>query len=135
LTRDELVKLLAFEFLPRGFLHSLPLSCAIGDFQDCDNLRIVAPNSKSRQWPTQSLTTLLVKLPRSIAVFLLASERPVPISWLLRHGPVWFWGAYRRGALPVAVPAPWGVGDATVFGSTGGAAGLPGSLNLMAAEN
>ena len=84
------------------------------------------------------MATLLVKVPRSIAVFLLASESPVPISWLLRHGPVSFWRAHRPGALPVAVPAAWGVGEAILFWfhresrRIAGQSGLDGSRKLIA---
>jgi protein-S-isoprenylcysteine O-methyltransferase Ste14 len=61
------------------------------------------------------MTTLLQKVPRFIAVFVLAFEMPVPIYWLVLHGPVSFWRGHRRGALPVAVLAAWGVGDAILF--------------------
>ncbi|HZR63766.1 MAG TPA: isoprenylcysteine carboxylmethyltransferase family protein [Terriglobales bacterium] len=61
------------------------------------------------------MTNLLEKLIRFVAVFVLAFEMPVPVYWLVLHGPVSFWRKHRRSAFPVAVLAAWGIGDAVLF--------------------
>lgn len=61
------------------------------------------------------MTSLLAKVIRFIAVFVLASEIPVPIYWLLLHAPVSFWRKHRSAAFPVAVLAAWGIGDLLLF--------------------
>jgi protein-S-isoprenylcysteine O-methyltransferase Ste14 len=61
------------------------------------------------------MTSLLEKVIRFIAVFVLAFEMPVPIYWLLLHVPVSFWRKHRRSAFPIAVLAAWGIGDVLLF--------------------
>lgn len=61
------------------------------------------------------MMTLLEKAIRFIGIFVLAFEMPVPIYWLVLHGPVSFWRKHRRAAFPAAMLAAWGIGDAILF--------------------
>lgn len=61
------------------------------------------------------MMTLLEKWIHFIGIFVLAFEMPVPIYWLLLHGPVSFWRKHRRSAFPTAVLVAWGIGDAIIF--------------------
>jgi protein-S-isoprenylcysteine O-methyltransferase Ste14 len=61
------------------------------------------------------MTIFLEKAVRSIAIFLLAFEMPVPIYWIVLHTPVSFWRKHVRAAFPLAVPAAWGIVDLLLY--------------------
>ncbi len=50
-----------------------------------------------------------------MAIAVLVFEIPVPIYWLILHGPVSFWRRHMRAAFPVAVLAAWGVADTVLY--------------------
>ena len=52
---------------------------------------------------------------RFLAIAALAFEMPVPVYWLVLHGPVSFWRRHMRAAFLVAVAAAWGIVDSLLY--------------------
>jgi protein-S-isoprenylcysteine O-methyltransferase Ste14 len=61
------------------------------------------------------MPSFLEKTVRFIAIAFLTFELPVPIYWLILHGPVSFWRRHIRAAFPVAVLAGWGIIDSALY--------------------
>ncbi len=61
------------------------------------------------------MTSVFEQVVRFIAIAVLAFETPVPIYWLMLHGPVSFWRRHIRAAFPVAVLVAWGTVDFLLY--------------------
>lgn len=61
------------------------------------------------------MTSVFEKILRTLAIVVLAFEMPVPLYWLLLHGPVSFWRRHLRAAFPLAVLAAWGMVDFLLY--------------------
>jgi protein-S-isoprenylcysteine O-methyltransferase Ste14 len=61
------------------------------------------------------MTSYFEKVARVIAIAVLAFELPVPIYWLILHGPISFWRQHMRAAFPVAVLLAWGTVDVLLY--------------------
>ena len=61
------------------------------------------------------MTSFFEKASRLIAIAVLAFELPVPIYWLILHGPISFWRRHIRAAFPVAVLLAWGIVDVLLY--------------------
>jgi protein-S-isoprenylcysteine O-methyltransferase Ste14 len=61
------------------------------------------------------MTSLFERAARLIAIVILAFELPVPVYWLILHGPISFWRRHMRAAFPVAVIVAWGIVDSLLY--------------------